>query len=68
MRSFLAYISQERRLFGYPPFAELITLRIHDESISRVDDMMGRLLHKISLIKKETTFLAFDTAIREKYR
>lgn len=67
MKSFLSYLSTERRDFSYPPFAELATIRVHDEQKKRVEDTMRKLINKIWILKKETTFFAFDTHIQERY-
>ncbi len=66
-RSFLSYLSRERIDFAYPPFAELATIRVHDEQKKKVEDIMRKLINKIGLLKKTSTFLAFDTEIRERY-
>ena len=66
-KSFLGYLSRERKDFLYPPFAELATIRVHDEQKKKVEDIMRKLINKIWLIKKESTFFAFDTEIRERY-
>ena len=66
-RSFLTYLSRERTLFRYPPFAEFVTIRVHDEQAKKVEDIMRKLINKIGLLKKNSTFLAFDTDIRERY-
>ncbi len=67
MKSFLGYLSRERKDFIYPPFAELATIRIHDEQKKKVEDIMRKLINKIGIIKKPSTFFAFDTEIRERY-
>lgn len=67
IKSFLWYLSGERRDFLYPPFAELATIRVHDEQKKKVADIMGKLINKIGILKKKSTFFAFDTEIREKY-
>lgn len=66
MKSFLGYLSRERKEFRYPPFAELATIRVHDEQKKKVEDIMRKLINKIGLLKNATTFLAFDTEIYEK--
>ncbi len=66
MKSFLGYLSRERKEFRYPPFAELATIRVHDEQKKKVEDIMRKLINKIGLLKNTTTFLAFDTEIYEK--
>lgn len=66
-QSFLQYLMEERKNFQYPPFTELATIRIHDEKKEKVQDMLGRLVNKISQIKDDSTFLAFDRDVWEKY-
>lgn len=66
-KSFLLYLSQERKDFLYPPFAELATIRVHDEKKKKVEDIMRRLVNKIWIIKTKNTFLVFDTDIYERY-
>ncbi len=66
-RTFLTYLSRERIDFRYPPFAEFVTIRVHDEQAKKVEDIMRKLINKIGLLKKNSTFLAFDTEIRERY-
>lgn len=46
-KSFLSYLSRERKDFSYPPFAELATIRIHDEQKKKVEDIMRKLVNKI---------------------
>jgi signal recognition particle subunit SEC65 len=46
-RSFLSYLSRERIDFAYPPFADLATIRIHDEQKKKVEDIMRKLINKI---------------------
>jgi primosomal protein N' (replication factor Y) len=65
-RSFISTLSRERKTFGYPPYGEVVTLRIHDEYPKKVADIMTKLIHKIGIIKKPSTFFAFDTEIRER--
>lgn len=65
-KSFLSYLSRERIDFRYPPFAELVTIRVHDEQQKKVEDIMRKLINKIGLLKKSSTFFAFDTDIRER--
>lgn len=65
-KDFLQYMSQERKIFHYPPYADFITLRVHDRSQDRVKDIITKLVNKISLLKSETTFLAYDRDIWER--
>lgn len=66
-KSFLWYLSQERRDFLYPPFAELATIRVHDEQKKKVIEIMSKLINKIGILKNKSTFFAFDTEIIERY-
>ena len=65
-KDFLQYMSQERKVFQYPPYSDFITLRVHDPSQDRVKDIITKLVNKISLLKSETTFLAYDRDIWER--
>jgi primosomal protein N' len=65
-RSYISALGQERRVFGYPPYGEVATLRIHDESQKKVVDIMAKLIHKIGIIKQPSTFFAFDTEIKDR--
>ena len=59
-------MSHERELFQYPPYAEFITLRIHDHSQDRVRDIITKLVNKIALLKKDSTFFSYDRDIWER--
>lgn len=65
-KDFLTYMSHERELFQYPPYAEFITLRIHDRSQDRVRDIITKLVNKIALLKKDSTFFSYDRDIWER--
>lgn len=67
-KDFLTYMSQERRLFGYPPYGDFVLIHIHDPSKPRVQDIVAKLVNKIQILKKDSTFLAFDRDIWERYR
>lgn len=67
-KDFLTYMSQERKQFGYPPYGNFAIIRIHDPSKPRVQDIVAKLVNKIQILKKESTFLAFDRDIWERYR
>jgi primosomal protein N' (replication factor Y) len=66
-KTFIEYLIQERKKFQYPPFAQFATLRIHDEQKQKVQDIIIKLVNKISLLKKDSTFCAFDHDIWEKH-
>ncbi len=67
-KSLLDYTKTERKAFLYPPFTELATLRIHDDRKERVTTLMTHIIHKIELLKKETTRVVHDREIWEKAR
>ena len=46
-KDFLSYMSQERKLFHYPPYTDFVTLRIHDASREKVKDIVAKLVNKI---------------------
>lgn len=66
-RDFLTYMSSERKTFLYPPYAQFAMIRIHDINQERVKDIVAKLVNKITLIKEETVFMAYDLDIWEKY-
>ena len=66
-KSFLRYLSHERKEFWYPPFTEVATIRVHDDQKKKIEDIMRKLINKIWLIKTNDTFLVFDTDIYERY-
>ncbi len=65
-KDFLTYMSRERELFQYPPYAEFITVKIHDRSQDRVRDIVHKLANKIVLIRRESTFFSYDRDIWER--
>lgn len=67
-KDFLSYITPERKKFLYPPYAQFALLRIHDPSKDRLKDIMEKIVNKIEILKKESTFLAYDRDIWERYR
>ncbi len=67
-RSFIEYIQKERKLFLYPPFSELATIRIHDENKERVTTLVTHLVNKIQHSKNDTTRIVYDRDIWEKSR
>ncbi len=65
-KDFLSYMSHERELFGYPPYTQFVTIRIHDRSQARVKDIVTKLANKIELLKWDSIFFAYDRDIWEK--
>ena len=66
-RDFLRTMSEERQKFDYPPYAEFALIRVHDTSKEKVQDIIAKLVNKITLLKSEDIFLAYDRDISEKY-
>ena len=66
-RDFLRSMSIERARFAYPPYAQFALIRVHDASRERVQDIIGKLINKISILKSDDIFLAYDRDITEKY-
>jgi primosomal protein N' (replication factor Y) (superfamily II helicase) len=62
-RDFLTYMSHERELFHYPPYTEFATLKVHSHVQSQVTDIISKLVNKIALLKRESTFFSYDRDI-----
>ena len=60
-------MSEERRIFSYPPYAQFCIIRIHDMNQERVKDIVTKLVNKINIVKDESIFMAYDRDIWEKY-
>lgn len=67
-RDFLQMMSTERQKFQYPPYTDFVTIRVHDGSKDRLENMLHKLINKIQTIKDADIFLAYDTDIRDKFR
>ncbi len=67
-KDFLGYITPERKKFLYPPYAQFALLRIHDISKDRLTNIIEKIVNKIEILKKDSTFLAYDRDIWERYR
>lgn len=66
-KDFLTYITSERKKFLYPPYAQFVLIRVHDRSQEKVKDIIQKMVNKIAILKRESTFLAYDRDIWEKY-
>jgi primosomal protein N' (replication factor Y) len=66
-QTLLTYLVNERKQFWYPPFSEFAIIRVHDEQKAKVQNMLIRLVNKISQIQQASTFVAYDRDIWEKY-
>lgn len=65
-KDFLSYMSTERKNFNYPPYTDFVTIRIHDPSKAKVQDIVAKLVNKIEIMKDDSVFLAFDKDIWNK--
>lgn len=59
-------MSTERKNFNYPPYTDFVTIRVHDPSKGKVQDIVAKLVNKIGIMKDDTIFLAFDKDIWNK--
>jgi primosomal protein N' len=50
-RDFLTSMSREREKYHYPPYEQFAVLRIRDTQKAKVQDMMVKLMNKISQIQ-----------------
>ncbi len=66
-QDFLRDMSRERKAFDYPPYSQFALLRIRDAQKEKVQDIMVKLLNKITQIKEDTIFLASDQDIWERF-
>lgn len=67
-KDFLTYMSQERKMFHYPPYTDFACIWVHDRSQDRVRDIVSKLASKLLGIKDDDQFLAYDRDIWEKRR
>ncbi len=66
-KDFLNYIAPERKKFIYPPYAQFVLIRVHDISQEKVKDIIEKMVNKIDILKRKSTFFAYDRDIWEKY-
>ncbi len=66
-KSFFKNLVSERKSFLYPPFSEMLIIRVHEREKTQVKKLIEHLVRKISLIKEDSTFLAFDQDMLEKH-
>lgn len=67
-RDFLHYIAEERKKFSYPPYVDYVTIRIHDSSKEKLEDMKSKLINKIITLQSESNITFFDYGTIEKYQ
>ena len=65
-RDFLEYISSERKKFFYPPFVDFVTIRIHDVSRDRLENMRNKLINKIETLKEDHITFFYEKEITER--
>ena len=66
-RDFLRDMSHERELFHYPPYYQFALIRIRDPQKEKVQDIMVKLINKISQLQGDDIFVASDRDIWERY-
>jgi primosomal protein N' len=66
-RDFLRELSRERDKYHYPPYAQFALIRVRDIQKAKVQDIMIKLVNKISQIKGDDIFIASDQDIWERY-
>ncbi len=66
-RDFLREMSHEREVFHYPPYHQFALIRIRDHQKEKVQDIMAKLINKISQIEGDDIFIASDRDIWERY-
>lgn len=66
-RDFLREMCRERELFHYPPYRQFALIRIRDPQKEKVQDIMVKLINKISQIQGDDIFVASDHDIWERY-
>jgi primosomal protein N' (replication factor Y) len=67
-KDFLHLMSAERKKFNYPPYADFVTIRIHDASRDKLENIRNKLVNKIETLKDETLFFAYEHEITERSR
>lgn len=55
-KDFFTYTLTERKLFGYPPFTQMITLEYRDVNKQKAETFMQMLDNKLQLLNKEKKF------------
>lgn len=67
-RDFLTYMSDERKKFSYPPYVDFVTIRIHDTSKEKLQNMRNKLVNKIETLKNEDIHFFYDREISDRSR
>ena len=65
-RDFLFYVSSERKKFSYPPFVDFVTIRIHDASRDRLENMRNKLINKIEMLKNDSITFFYEKEVTER--
>ncbi len=63
---FLSYMSEERKKFSYPPYAEFALIHVRDKNKDKVTELIIKLVNKIEILKEDAVFLAYDRDIWER--
>lgn len=67
-RDYLHSLTQERKLFSYPPYVDFVTIRVHHKEQSTVKQHIALLYDALVSANKGDTFIAADQDVWEKYR
>jgi primosomal protein N' len=59
-KSFLIHTLEERKKFGYPPYRELLQVRVTDQKVSNILAIADRLAQKINLSITQDQALFYD--------
>lgn len=65
-KSFFDILKKERQKFWYPPFSQLVTIRVHHISQATVSVLMSHLVRKVQPLIWSDIFFAADQDIWEK--
>jgi primosomal protein N' (replication factor Y) (superfamily II helicase) len=65
-RDFLEYISSERKKFFYPPYVDFVTIRIHDASRDKLENMRNKLINKIETLKEDHITFFYEKDVTER--
>ncbi len=59
-------MSEERKKFSYPPYAEFALIHVRDKNKDKVTEIITKLVNKIEILKEAEVFLAYDRDIWER--
>jgi primosomal protein N' (replication factor Y) len=65
-KDFLTHTLTERKLFHYPPYTGLAYIWVEDKNKNRVQEIIHKLVNKLTLIKNENIILNYDKELYER--